>query len=40
MDFTSDRYNSENEFLEYLYGGPNTDEAEVKESDVDLSDIL
>lgn len=36
----SDRYNSDNEFLEYLYGELGTDEAEMKELDVDLFDIL
>ncbi len=36
----SDRYNSDNEFLEYLYGELGTDEAEIKELGVDLSDIL
>ena len=36
----SDRYNSDKEFLEYLYGELGTDEGEIKELDVDLSDIL
>ena len=36
----SDRYNSDNEFLEYLYGELGTDEAEIKELGIDLSDIL
>lgn len=36
----SDRYNSDNEFMEYLYGELGTDEAEIKELGVDLSDIL
>lgn len=36
----SDRYNSDNEFMEYLYGELGTDEAELKELGVDLSDIL
>lgn len=36
----SDRYNSDNEFLEYLYGELGTDEVEIKELGVDLSDIL
>lgn len=36
----SDRYNSDNEFLEYLYGELGIDEAEIKELGVDLSDIL
>jgi len=36
----SDRYNSDNEFLEYLYGELGTDEAEIKKLGVDLSDIL
>lgn len=36
----SDRYNSDNEFLEYLYSELGTDEAEMKELGVDLSDIL
>lgn len=36
----SDRYNSDNEFLEYLYGELGTDEAEIEELGVDLSDIL
>ena len=35
-----DRYNSDNEFLEYLYGELGTDEAEMKELGVDLADIL
>lgn len=36
----SDWYNSDNEFLEYLYGELGTDEAEIKELGVNLSDIL
>ena len=36
----SDWYNSDNEFLEYLYGELGTDEAEIKELGIDLSDIL
>ncbi|MDE7430727.1 MAG: hypothetical protein K2N34_02250 [Lachnospiraceae bacterium] len=36
----SDRYNSDNEFLDYLYGELGTDEAGIKELGVDLSDIL
>lgn len=36
----SDRYNSDNEFLECLYGELGTDEAEIKELGIDLSDIL
>lgn len=36
----SDQYNSDNEFLEYLYGELGTDEAEIKELGIDLSDIL
>ncbi len=36
----SDWFNSDNEFLEYLYGELGTDEAEIKELGVDLCDIL
>ena len=36
----ADRYNSSSEFLEFLYGDLGTDEEEMKELGIDLSDIL
>lgn len=35
----SDRYNSKEEFLRFLYDELGTDEAEMKELDIDLADI-
>lgn len=36
----SDRYNSSSEFLEFLYGELGTDEEEMKELGIELSNIL
>jgi len=36
----ADRYNSSSEFWEFLYGDIGTDEEEMKELGIDLSDIL
>lgn len=36
----SDRYNTNNEFIEFLYGDLGTDAEEMEELGVDLSDIL
>ena len=36
----ADRYNSDSEFLEFLYGDLGTDREEMEELGIDLSDIL
>lgn len=36
----SDRYNTNNEFIEFLYGDLGTDAEEMEELGIDLSDIL
>ena len=36
----ADRYNSDSEFLEFLYGDLGTDRKEMEELGIDLSDIL
>lgn len=36
----SDRYNTNNEFIKFLYGDLGTDAEEMEELGIDLSDIL